>query len=183
MSKPKLKITILIAILLLLLVIIFLFITKKSSKNDVQINNQKESIAESNVQNNNKKALTLDEFKNKMEGYGFKVVGPISHYDSYSECTAYDKTYTEFSNYFDSIQFRFCKYSSKDEAKDIFNTLKSVFKNNNSKFEIDLSDKFIAIESNNRFAIVSIIGDTVLNSNVDIKYKGTVREIFNKLGY
>lgn len=161
MNKSKLKIFIIIAILLLLIAIIFLFVTK----------NQKQS----NVQLNNKEALNFDEFKNRMQEYGYMVVGPISYDETYTECTAYDQS--------NSIEIRLFKYSSEDESKDIFDIVKSVGKKNNTKFEIDLSDKFTAIEGNNRFAIVSMAGDTILISNVDIKYKEIVTDIFNNLGY
>lgn len=158
----------LIFILIFLLILLVLIITNPQKQIDLDI---KELEAQT--------GLTVEEFKTKMEsmeGYDYYVTEPRNVSETETSCTAYDRN--------GDIFIDFCKYSNETEAKKALDFCKSVFENGEGNIEINEKFKCAAINSEDKYFIVSIVGDTLLMvSDTDSQNKLEVTEIFNNLGY
>lgn len=152
----------LIFILIFFVILLVLVITNPQRQIDLDI---KELEAQT--------GLTVEEFKTKMEGYDYYV----------TESENYSETVTGYSAIGSGNIIYFDKYSSEEEAKKGFDSIKTIIKNGDIQIEIDEKFKCTAINSDNDYFIASIVGDTVLTVNTDYENKATVTEIFNNLGY
>lgn len=155
MNNSKLKIFIIIGLLILVSIIGVRYMNKEKPQTQI--------------------ALSGEEFKSKMQSYDYIVTGPRNYSEDETNYTAYNKS--------GSIQFEYYKYSDEKGAKESFDFTKSLYKKVAIKFEIEESYKCAIIINDNKYLIVSKVGNTVIMAKTDSKDKETVAEIVNDLGY
>ena len=140
---------------------------------------KKKTTLEDNTQPNNQTALTIDEFKSKMQGYGYHVM-------SWSDENEVNYKLYTVNDYDISLEIKFLICSDITETEKWFDLYKSQIENYNyGKKEVELSEKskISAIIDNQYYVFVSKIDNTIVNLSVDYKYKDKAKDIINNLGY
>lgn len=159
-------------VLLIVILSTFIFmITGCGNKNGVLVNN-------------NKKALTADGYKSKMEDKGYTVIDAsdqVSQYDYvkklYIALNA-DRTY----------QIEFTEFSDNDNAIAFFENNKKNFEDAKgdsseyTKVKLGNYDKYTLL-TNGEYNVVARIDNTTIYLNVDEEYKNDVQSTLKDLGY
>ena len=134
--------------------------------------------------NKEKVSITASDFKNSMEQKGYIITDANSQFSQYD----YVKQVYVASSGDYSFQIEFYELSDENYAIDFYN-------NNTSRFEEskgDASSKTsvswknyskYTLSSNGKYMVVSRINNTAIYIDVDDKYKDTVKDILNELGY
>lgn len=132
----------------------------------------------------NKKAITSDDYKSKMESKGYTVQDATSQFSNYE----YVKKATIALEKNGSYQIEFYELSDKDNAVSFFNNNKTNFENSKSSGASETSismgnyDKY-AVSTNGQYKVVSRIDNTVVYLDVSKQYKADVQKVLKDLGY
>ncbi len=132
----------------------------------------------------NKKAITTDDYKSKMESKDFTVQDATSQFSNY-EYVEQALIALEKSG---SYQIEFYRLSDNDNAVSFFNNNKTTFENSKSSGAVETSvslgnnDKY-TVTTNGQYKVVSRIDNTVVYLDVSDKYKSEVQKVLKDLGY
>ncbi|MBE6157826.1 MAG: hypothetical protein E7160_03435 [Firmicutes bacterium] len=132
----------------------------------------------------NKKAITAEEFKSKMEKDNYEVQDATYQMSQYKQIKkiyiALDKKKSE--------QIEFYVLSSEDKAIDFFKVNQKIFKDSigSSHTETNVSigntSRYV-LNTDGRYKVLSRIGNTVVYCNVSSSYKDTLNKELKKLNY
>lgn len=132
----------------------------------------------------NKKALSIDEFRIKMKNLGYVLQ------DAKKQFTKYDYVKEAYiaaeSNY--NYQIEFYILEDIEYAKKFYENNKLIFEKSkdgvstHTSINVNNYAKFI-LETNGKYKLVSRIDNTVIFVNSDLKYKNNINEVLKKLGY
>ncbi len=132
----------------------------------------------------NKKAITYNEFKNKMESMNYIVQDVKDQFYNYDYI---NQAYIAI-NKENTYQIEFYELSNNNYSTSFFNKNKSIFKKSKSAISIETSvdlgnnSKYV-LETDGKYKVISRIDNTVVYLDVDDKYKSTVNDLLKKLGY
>lgn len=134
--------------------------------------------------NKEKISITASDFKNSMEQKGYIITDANSQFSQYD----YVKQVYVASSADYSFQIEFYELSDENYAIDFYNNNTSRFErytgNASSKTSVSWKNySKYTLSSNGKYMVVSRINNTAIYIDVDDKYKDTVKDILNELGY
>lgn len=134
--------------------------------------------------NKEKVSITASDFKNSMEQKGYIITDANSQFSQYD----YVKQVYVASSGDYSFQIEFYELSDENYAIDFYNNNTSRFEeskgNASSKTSVSWKNySKYTLSSNGKYMVVSRINNTAIYIDVDDKYKDTVKDILNELGY
>lgn len=132
----------------------------------------------------NKKAITSEDYKNKMEEKKYSVQESTSQFSDYD----YVKKVYIALNSDRTYQIEFYELSDVDNAVSFFNNNKTIFENSKSNDAVETSvsmgnNSKYTLTTNGRYKVVSRIDNTVIYLDVTEQYKNDVQSILKSLGY
>lgn len=131
-----------------------------------------------------KTAIGSEDFKVMMDSKDFKITDATSQFvkDEYVK-----KVYVASSS--DSAyQIEFYEFDTDQNGLDFYNTNVNIFEKNkdNSSLKTTVSigkyNKYV-LSGNNKYQVVSRIGNTAVYVDADAKYKDNIKSIIEELGY
>jgi len=130
-----------------------------------------------------KNALSPQEFKSALEAEGFRVINLTSKYEGKVETAlvASNKNY----------RIEYYKLNSPDEAQSLFDTKDEIFKKTyatektrKSKSSVKGKNFITAIyDTQVKYMFVSRVDDTVIDVDINQRYKESAEEVIKKLKY
>ncbi len=133
-----------------------------------------------------KKMITAEEFKTKMEDKGYSVQDATAQFAEYDFI---NKVYIAMSRD-SSYQIEFYTLSNNEKAIEFFNNNKSIFENTKagSGKEIETSSSMgnnakYTLNVNNKYKVVSRIDNTVVFADEEDSHKSEIKDVIKELGY
>lgn len=133
--------------------------------------------------NTNKKAITSDEFKEKMEKKGYTILDASSQFPQ-ENIKKVSLAVEKGSTY----QIEFYELDSSKSAEDFYDTNKTNFEKSkksgyvDSYVELGNNEKY-TLKTNGTYKVLSRIDNTIIYLNVNEKYKKDVDGILKELDY
>ncbi len=134
--------------------------------------------------NQEKKAITFEEFKTNMEEKGFIISDVTSEFTEYgyieTVCIAASQDY--------SYQIEYYKLLNEEYAVKFYNKNKSIFENEKTGASVETEKNGknylkYALETNGKYSALSKIDNTVMYVNADATFKNDIKSILKELGY
>lgn len=131
-----------------------------------------------------KTAIDAEDFKVTMDGKGFKIVDATSQFVKQEYVK---KVYVAMSSD-NTYQIEFYEFAEDSDGKTFFDANKKDFEDNkgsvNSSKLINLGkyNKY-TLTSDEKYQVVSRIGNTAIFVNTNKKYKDNINDIIDELGY
>lgn len=132
----------------------------------------------------NKNAITIDEFKTKMNDLGYVLQDAKNQFNKYDFVK--EAYIAAESNY--NYQIEFYILEDIEQAKKFYENNKIIFEKSkdgvstHTSINVNNYAKFI-LETNDKYKLLSRIDNTVIFVNSDLKYKNNINEVLKKLGY
>ena len=132
----------------------------------------------------NKKAITSDEFKTKLQNKGYTVQDLTEKYSSYDHIKHVLIALDSENNY----QIEFYEINNLDNAVSVYNENKSIFEKSKSSSSAETSVEMgnnakYTLKTNGTYKAVSRIDKTVVYVNVNSKYENSVKDVLKEIGY
>ncbi len=132
----------------------------------------------------NKTAISAEDFKTKLEDKGYSIQDASNQFN---DDTQVQKVYLAIDS--DSkYQIEFYEFDNEENATEFFNLNKHNFENTKTVTVYEASSsvgnhsKYTLI-SNNKYKVVSRIGNTAIYLDVDDSYKEDVKKLLKELDY
>lgn len=130
----------------------------------------------------NKKSISSNEFKNIMKEKGYSI------YDATSQFSDYDYVLKAYLALKSDHQIEFYELSDIDNAKSFYKRNKSIFEDSKEDIYSQYNNSIgnhskYTLKTGGKYKVVSRIDNTVIYLNVDEKYKDSVKDILEYLGY
>lgn len=132
----------------------------------------------------NKTAIGSENFKATMDSKEYKIVDATSQFSEYDYVKQVYVAVSSDSKY----QIEFYEFDTDNNGMDFYNTNSEKFEKNQEngalKTTVSLGkyNKF-TLSGNNKYQVVSRIGNTAIYVDADAKYKDDIKKVVEELGY